>query len=214
MWNIRNVTPWARKLATRGLLLAATTTLLVPSALVRTANAQVVISLTPPVCSYGYYEYSPYGCAPMGFYGPGYFYNGIFLGVGPWANWGYGHGWGDHHFSGAGGGRYVAGRGNGGGRAYAANRGRGPSAVRSGRSSAGVHPAAARSGAPHGTSHAANAWWRLTWRVPCRSSAWWRLAWHVPCRSSPWWCVSWWRRTPLACGERLAHDPVSRTGTP
>ena len=159
MWNIRNVTPWARKLATRGLLLAATTTLLVPSALVRTANAQVVISLTPPVCSYGYYEYSPYGCAPMGFYGPGYFYNGIFLGVGPWANWGYGHGWGDHRFSGGGGGRYV---GNGGGRSYAANRGRGPSAVSASRSTGYRGSAAARDshtaatrGASRGASHTA-----------------------------------------------------------
>ena len=34
----------------------------------------------------------------MGFYGPGYFYNGIFLGMGPWAGWGYGHGWGSHRF--------------------------------------------------------------------------------------------------------------------
>jgi RNA polymerase primary sigma factor len=93
----------------------------------------------------------------MGFYGPGYFFNGIFLGVGPWANWGYGHGWGDHRFSGGGGGRYVAGRGNGGGRSYAANRGRAPSGVRSGRSSGGVHAAAVRSGASHGTSHAAAA---------------------------------------------------------
>src|ERR1035441_6977365 len=84
------------------------------------ANAQVVVNLgIQPVCSYGYYDYAPYDCAPYGFYGPGYFYNGIFLGMGPWANWGYGHGWGGHRFAGSGGGRYVAGRGNGGGRAYA-----------------------------------------------------------------------------------------------
>jgi len=38
----------------------------------------------------------------------GLFLGGIFLGVGPWANWGYSHGWGGHRFSGAGGGRYVA----------------------------------------------------------------------------------------------------------
>ena len=157
MWQVKNVAPWARKLAMHSLILAGSTTLLVPLALVPTANAQVVISLTPPMCSYGYYDYSPYGCAPMGVYGPGYFYNGIFLGVGPWANWGYGHGWGGHRFSGGGGGRYVAGRGNGGGRGYAANRGRGPSAVRSGRSSGGVHTAAARSGVSHSTSHAAAA---------------------------------------------------------
>src|ERR1035438_6347406 len=24
----------------------------------------------PPVCPYGYYSYSPYACAPYGFYGP------------------------------------------------------------------------------------------------------------------------------------------------
>src|ERR1017187_2162152 len=89
MWQVKNVAPWARKLAMRSLLLAGTTTLLVPLALVPTASAQIAIGIgvNPPICSYGYYDYSPYGCAPMGFYGPGYFYNGIFLGVGPWANW-------------------------------------------------------------------------------------------------------------------------------
>lgn len=60
----------------------------------------------PPNCPYGYYEFSPYECAPEGFYGPGYFYNGIFIGVGPWHNWGYRHGWGEHRFNGGGGGRY------------------------------------------------------------------------------------------------------------
>ncbi len=44
----------------------------------------VVIGGPPPVCPYGYFDYAPYACAPYGFYGPGYFYNGIFLGVGPW----------------------------------------------------------------------------------------------------------------------------------
>src|SRR6202021_332275 len=79
-------------------------------------NAQVVIGIggPPPVCSYGYYDYAPYSCAPYGFYGPGYFYNGIFLGVGPWSNWGYGHGWGGHRFAGGGGGRYHGGGGRGG----------------------------------------------------------------------------------------------------
>src|SRR5882757_124361 len=45
------------------------------------ADAQVSINIggPPPVCSYGYYDYAPYSCAPVGFYGPGYFYNGIFL---------------------------------------------------------------------------------------------------------------------------------------
>jgi hypothetical protein len=69
------------------------------------SKAQVSVGIgiggPPPVCSWGYYSYPPYACAPYGFYGPGYFYNGIFLGVGPWANWGYGHGWGGHRFYGA-----------------------------------------------------------------------------------------------------------------
>ena len=48
----------------------------------------------PPVCPYGYYDYYPYGCAPTyGYYSPDYFYNGVFIGVGPWFGWGWGHGW-------------------------------------------------------------------------------------------------------------------------
>ena len=84
-------------------------------ALAPAAHAQISVGIgfggPPPVCEYGYYEYAPYGCAPSGFYGPGYFYNGIFLGVGPWAGWGYGHGWGGHRFRDGGGGSY---RGRGG----------------------------------------------------------------------------------------------------
>ena len=67
-----------------------------------------------PVCSWGYYSYAPYGCAPQGYYGNNYFYNGIFLGVGPWSGWGYGHGWGAHRFDG----NY-----RGGGRGYPGERG-------------------------------------------------------------------------------------------
>jgi hypothetical protein len=152
MRQFKSVAPWAHRLAARSLLLAGTFALLVPLAFEPTARAQVVIGIgvNPPRCSYGYYDYSPYGCAPMGFYGPGYFYNGIFLGVGPWSNWGYGHGWGEHRFSGGGGGRYVGGRGNGGGRYSAANRGRGASAVGANRSRSGGRAAAARGGASHG----------------------------------------------------------------
>lgn len=77
------------------------------------ANAQVSfnvqIGTPPPVCPYGYYDFPPYPCAPPGFYGPGYFYNGIFLGVGPWANWGYEHGWGTYRFVGPRGGAYYPG---------------------------------------------------------------------------------------------------------
>jgi hypothetical protein len=131
----------------RSLFLAGTTTLLACLVLVPTINADVGISINinQPVCSYGYYDYSPYTCAPNGYYGPGYFYNGIFLGMGPWANWGYSHGWGGHRFSGGGGGRYVGARGN--------TRGRGPAVERASRSS-GPHAAAARGGVSHGGSHA------------------------------------------------------------
>ena len=45
----------------------------------------------PPACEWGYYSYYPYACAPYGFYGPNWFYGGVFLGVGPWRGWGYGH---------------------------------------------------------------------------------------------------------------------------
>ena len=38
----------------------------------------------PPVCSYGYYAYYPYACAPHGYYGSSWFVNGIFIGAGPW----------------------------------------------------------------------------------------------------------------------------------
>lgn len=155
MWQIKRTGSWAHKVATRSLLLAGTTALLVPLVLVPAARAQITIGIgvNPPVCSYGYYNYAPYGCAPSGFYGPGYFYNGIFLGVGPWANWGYGHGWGGHRFNGARGGRYVAGRGYGGQRAHAANRGRGRSAARVSRSHGASHAARARgSASPHGSA--------------------------------------------------------------
>ena len=54
----------------------------------------------PPECPYGYYDYPPYACAPAGYWGPEYFYNGIFIGVGPWWGWGYRHGWDGHRFHG------------------------------------------------------------------------------------------------------------------
>ena len=37
----------------------------------------------PFVCSYDSYSYAPYACAPVGYYGSGYFYNGISTGPGP-----------------------------------------------------------------------------------------------------------------------------------
>jgi hypothetical protein len=55
--------------------LICTTALLAALAMVPAADAQIGVSIgVQPVCSYGYYDYSPYACAPVGFYGPGYFY--------------------------------------------------------------------------------------------------------------------------------------------
>jgi hypothetical protein len=47
-----------------------------------------------PACPYGYYDYTPYRCAPYGYYGPEWFSNGVFIGAGPWYH---GH---DHDFRG------------------------------------------------------------------------------------------------------------------
>ena len=92
--------------------LLSATALLAGLALVPAARAQIAVEIgAPPVCQYGYYEAAPYGCAPMGFYGPGYFYNGIFLGMGPWGGWGYSHGWGSHRFVNEGGVNYHGGPG-------------------------------------------------------------------------------------------------------
>lgn len=130
--------------------LLGTTALLASLAMVPAAKAQVVVGIgIQPVCQYGYYDYAPYACSPIGFYGPGYFYNGIFLGMGPWAGWGYGHGWGSHRFVEAGGGSY---RGGGGAAAARGHYG-GARPVRAASPRAG-RPAAARTSASH-TSHAA-----------------------------------------------------------
>jgi hypothetical protein len=42
-----------------------------------------------PICSYGYYDYYPYACAPYGYYGPEWFNGGIFIGAGPWFRGGF-----------------------------------------------------------------------------------------------------------------------------
>lgn len=42
------------------------------------------VAYGPPACSYGYYGYAPYACAPYGYYGPDWFINGAFVGAGPW----------------------------------------------------------------------------------------------------------------------------------
>jgi hypothetical protein len=98
----------------RGLkILLGTTALLAGLVPVPSAQAQVMVNIgVQPVCSYGYYGYAPYRCAPMGYYGQGYFYNGIFLGMGPWGGWGYSHGWGSHRFVSEGGGSYHGGPGH------------------------------------------------------------------------------------------------------
>jgi hypothetical protein len=51
------------------------------------AGAQVNINVQigpAPVCPYGYFDYAPYGCAPLGYYGPQWFTGGVFIGAGPW----------------------------------------------------------------------------------------------------------------------------------
>lgn len=74
----------------------------------------------PPVCDWGYYPYYPYGCAPYGYYGPEWFADGIFIGIGPWYHWGGHHGWGPGgggwrgHEWGGGGRREWGGGGRGG----------------------------------------------------------------------------------------------------
>ena len=86
----------------------------------------------PPVCAYGYYDYAPYACAPYGYYGPDWFYGGVFIGAGPWFHgfrggyWGRGFygrgGWGRGGFNGRG----FEGRGRGfDGRGGFAGRGSG-----------------------------------------------------------------------------------------
>ncbi|MES2393120.1 MAG: hypothetical protein V4555_15865 [Acidobacteriota bacterium] len=51
------------------------------------SQAQVSFGISvgqEPVCPYGYYDYSPYRCAPYGYYGPEWFNNGVFIGTGRW----------------------------------------------------------------------------------------------------------------------------------
>jgi hypothetical protein len=156
MQQVKNMVPWAHKFAVRGLVMAGAF-LLATLALAPTASAQIVIGINPPVCSYGYYDYQPYACAPMGFYGPGYFFNGIFLGVGPWGNWGYSHGWGGHRFSGGGGGSYAGGHGYGGGRGAGIVRASHNSGAHSSAMRAGGGGSHAAGGGSHGASHASAA---------------------------------------------------------
>ncbi len=49
------------------------------------AEAQISINIGPePSCPYGYFDYSPYQCAPYGYYGPEWFSGGMFIGAGRW----------------------------------------------------------------------------------------------------------------------------------
>ena len=49
------------------------------------AKAQVAVQVGPaPECPYGYFDTAPYACAPAGYYGPEWFNDGVFIGVGPW----------------------------------------------------------------------------------------------------------------------------------
>jgi hypothetical protein len=49
------------------------------------AQAQVAVEVGPaPDCPYGYFDTPPYACAPAGYYGPEWFVDGVFIGVGPW----------------------------------------------------------------------------------------------------------------------------------
>jgi hypothetical protein len=49
------------------------------------ASAQVAVGIgVIPDCSYGYFDYPPYDCAPYGYYGPDWFVGGGFIGAGPW----------------------------------------------------------------------------------------------------------------------------------
>jgi hypothetical protein len=49
------------------------------------AQAQVGVEVgVAPECPYGYYDVAPYACAPAGYYGPEWFNDGVFIGVGPW----------------------------------------------------------------------------------------------------------------------------------
>ena len=49
------------------------------------AKAQVAVEVgVAPECPYGYYDVAPYECAPAGYYGPEWFNEGVFIGVGPW----------------------------------------------------------------------------------------------------------------------------------
>ena len=116
--------------------------LLVPAA---ASHAQVSVGIGvggyapvygPPACSYGYYDYAPYACAPYGYYGPTWFNSGIFIGAGPWFHGGYGYGrgygYGYGHAGYYGRGGYAGGGYHGGGYAGGGYHGGGGSSFHGG----------------------------------------------------------------------------------
>ena len=62
---------------------AALTAALLSSASLAPAQVSINIGVAP-VCPYGYFDYTPYDCAPYGYYGPDWFVGGLFIGAGPW----------------------------------------------------------------------------------------------------------------------------------
>ena len=62
-----------------GIILAAT-----PARAQVSFGIGIGVPYAAPVCTYGYYDYAPYACAPYGYYGPDWFIGGRFIGAGPW----------------------------------------------------------------------------------------------------------------------------------
>ena len=56
-------------------------TVAVPKASAQEVRLEVGVA---PQCPYGYYDTTPYGCAPYGYYGSEWFSGGVFIGAGPW----------------------------------------------------------------------------------------------------------------------------------
>lgn len=101
------------------------------------AQVNIGVHVGAPVCQWGYFSDYPYSCAPYGYYDSSWFYNGVFVGAGPWfayrpefghpSSWyrgyygshGGGHGWDAHtrteyHGGGHMGGGFHSGGGHGG----------------------------------------------------------------------------------------------------
>jgi hypothetical protein len=67
------------------LAVAAVAAISLSVAAAKPAAAQVAVDIgIAPDCPYGYYDYTPYDCAPYGYYGSEWFTGGVFIGAGPW----------------------------------------------------------------------------------------------------------------------------------